>query len=67
MAQKERYLIQILGCIEPIVHGPYGSESVRSRAARKIHKEMDEEDVLVALDMFPVKAWSYSTGFFVGY
>jgi hypothetical protein len=61
---KERYLIKVTGCVEPETFGPYGSESARSKDARKIHREMSEEDILFGLDMFPVETWAYRAGFF---
>ena len=62
---KERYLILMVGCIEPSVYGPYANEGSRTRAVKKIHREtMRYEDSIFALDMFPVRAWTYSAGFF---
>jgi hypothetical protein len=61
---KERYIIQMVGGLEPVVHGPYKNEGSRTRAVRKLHREMDYEDNVFALDMFPVEAWAWSAGFF---
>ena len=61
---KERYIIQMIGGLEPVVHGPYINEGARTRAVRKLHRKMDEEDNVFALDMFPVEAWAWSAGFF---
>lgn len=62
---KEYYLIKVVGCVDPEPFGPYATEGARSRAARKIHREMDQEDILFGLDMFPVRTWAYSAGFFM--
>ena len=61
---KERYIIQMEGGLYPVVHGPYKSEVARTRAVRKLHQKMDNEDNVFALDMFPVKAWTWPNGFF---
>jgi hypothetical protein len=61
---QERYLIKVVECFEPEVLGPYENERSRSKAARKIHKDMGFEDVLFALDTSPVRVWAYSSAFF---
>ena len=63
---KERYLILMVGCLEPMTYGPYANEGSRTRAMRKLHRTMKQEDTIFALDMFPVRAWTYSAAFAEG-
>jgi len=66
--QRKRYLIRLMGCVEPKVYGPYARENKRDRAARKIHAEMNCEDALFGADITAegtLKAWAYTNAFFV--
>ena len=47
----QHYLLHIVGDIEPDLHGPYPTKSVRDDAARRIRLSCGDEDGLYRLDM----------------
>jgi hypothetical protein len=73
IVMTRRFLIQMEGGLEPTVRGPYATEAGRDWAARDIHRKMDEDDNLIAVDIHQVgpddnhpviKAYAFSGGFF---
>lgn len=45
------YIVPVHGCIEPIIAGPYASESERDKAALDARQDQDESDALFWLDI----------------
>ena len=43
---KRFYLIDVEGCVEPSLVGPFGDEETLAGEARKIRARQDEEDAL---------------------
>jgi hypothetical protein len=70
-----RYLVQMIGGLEPEIRGPFQTEDKRDRAAKKVHEIMKEEDNIFALDIdiqlnpkggleIRPSTFTYSGGFF---
>ena len=61
------YLVEAVSGIEPIRFGPYKSDRTREEMALKIHRAMEEEDVLFWANVSPIgglEVGAYSGGFF---
>ena len=43
------FLIQVCGDVEPILHGPFKTDSSRLKKARRLHEE--DEGTLIRLDI----------------
>ena len=64
---KRYWLIDVTGCTDPYVRGPYATSEEQDEAARKIRKEQDEEDALFWATTGPtgqLRVGSYQHGFF---
>lgn len=70
-----RYLVQMVGGLEPELRGPFQNEDKRDQAAKKVHEIMKDEDNIFALDIeiqinpggtleIRPSAFTYSGGFF---
>jgi hypothetical protein len=46
---NRRFLIQVWGDVEPILHGPYKTDAERLRKAKRLHEE--HEGTLIRLDI----------------
>jgi hypothetical protein len=60
------YLIDVVGCTDPSVVGPFDTEEERDEAARSLRADQDDEDALFWLDVrdgVPVTG-AYMAGFF---
>jgi hypothetical protein len=66
MSEKKFYLLQVMGGVEPRIHGPYPDERTQEKAARVIHEDMGEDDVLFWLDLHGdnPQAGSFTAAFF---
>jgi hypothetical protein len=69
-----KYMVQMIGGLEPEIMGPFKADEQRESAAKALHKSMDEDDNIFALDiglvidkgtltLKPI-AWCWSGGFF---
>jgi hypothetical protein len=63
------YCLVMVGGLEPVLHGPYGSEKALARRVKALHNKIKDEDNLIGLvfgkDGIP-EVWTYSGGFFEG-
>ena len=67
--ETRRYVLQVVGDVEPKLNGPYASEKARDRAARKLRKETGGEDGIYSLDVradWTPEVGAYSAGFMSG-
>ena len=69
MSKPKYYVVVMRGDIEPELHGPFGSQRARDRAAWEYRAEHGDDDGIFALDIggkVHVDMWAYSGGFFAG-
>lgn len=61
------YCIVMEGGLEPVLHGPYGSEKALERRVKAIHNKIKDEESLIGMvfdkNGIP-EVWAYSGGFF---
>jgi hypothetical protein len=61
------YLVDVHGCIEPSIRGPYSTEGLRDIAARNLRRnEQTDRDALFWLDIIDgvPEIGAYTNGFF---
>ena len=65
-ARARRYLINVIGCVEPQVFGPFESEKTRNCEARKVNAGNSEVDAIFWADVKDgtLEVGSYSSDFF---
>jgi len=61
------YVLEIIGDIEPVLHGPYKTTAMRDKIAKRLRYNREQESGLYPLDVTKgakVTVDSYSGGFF---
>jgi len=63
------FVLQVVGDIEPKLHGPYASQKARDKMAKRLRKETAGEDGIFRLDVRAdgrPEVCAYSAGFMTG-